>query len=47
LEQAVRIEEGVEPSAGSVHWKECIGLAKYERLMKNRPPQPEAEENAA
>jgi DNA-directed RNA polymerase subunit RPC12/RpoP len=27
--------------------KECIGLAKYERLMKNRPLQTAAEENAA
>lgn len=40
-----------ERGASCIDWcayaKECIGLAKYERLMKNRPLQTKAEENAA
>lgn len=38
-----------ERGASCIDWcavaKECIGLAKYERLMKSRPPDTTAEEN--
>lgn len=36
-----------ERGASCIDWcvyaKECIGLAKYERLIQNRPPQTKAE----
>ncbi len=39
-----------ERGASCIDWcpaaKECVGLAKYERLMKNRPPEGGAEEKA-
>jgi len=38
-----------ERSASCIDWcaaaKECIGLERYERLMKRRPPDTAAEEN--
>jgi len=39
-----------ERGASCIDWcayaRECIGLARYERLMKNRPPQTRTEARA-